>query len=135
MKTSSVTSKSTSASSRGVEDGWYLLRSNLSLNDQIYRAGTLVEHVEGGWFVQGPLGERERLSLSHVDVCRTHYEGVSLFEIECTEHEGVLARPVLSTLSATKIDPMMVRVPLRVGESRVCVRFGHCFLPLEFFNW
>lgn len=104
-----------------------------------YRAGTLVEYLDSGWFIQRPDEGRERLSLSSVDVCRTHYEGVSLYEIECVEHEGALARPVLSTLTPTKIDPMMVQIPLqiplRVGESRVCVRFGHCFLPLEFFNW
>ncbi len=135
MKTLSVTSESTSVPTFGVEEGWYLLRSNLSHNKHMYRAGTLVEYLEGGWFVQGPLEEREQLSLSSVNVCRTHYEGVSLYEIECIEHEGVLTRPVLSTLSLTKVDPMMVQVPLRVGESRVCVRFGHCFLPLEFFNW
>lgn len=135
MRTPCVPSESISTQPLVEGDGWYLLRSNLSHNGQMYRAGTLVEYLEGGWFVQGLDGGREQLSLSSVDVCRTHYEGVSVYVIECTENEGVLARPVTSTVSPTKVDPMMVQVSLRVGESRLCVRFGHCFLPLEFFNW
>ena len=124
-----------SARSCAMECGWYLLRANIFHKNKTYRAGTLVEHLNGEWFLQDSLGHREEIPLSLDDVCRTHYEGVSLYEIECVGGEGFVVRPVLSTLSYSKVDPMVVQVPLRVGESRVCVRFGLCFLPLEFFNW
>jgi hypothetical protein len=30
---------------------------------------------------------------------------------------------------------LVVHLSLQKGEGRVCVKFGHCFLPLELFNW
>lgn len=135
MKTPSSLSEAPPSRRRVVENGWYLLRAGIAVRNVHYRAGTPVEHVDGEWFLQGPLDQREKVSLRDEMVCRTHYDGVSLCELERVENGELLARPVLSTLSPLTVDPQVVQFPLRVGESRVCVRFGHCFLPLEFFNW
>jgi hypothetical protein len=42
---------------------------------------------------------------------------------------------VLSEVPCERIDPMLVHLVIANGEGRVCVKFGHCFLPLELFNW
>jgi hypothetical protein len=42
---------------------------------------------------------------------------------------------VLSEVPSERIDPMLVHLAIANGEGRVCVKFGHCFLPLELFNW
>ena len=118
-----------------LENGWYLLRRKLWSPNRIYRAGSLLEHTDGEWFLRGELDDEENLSLTSEMVCRTSYDGISLYEIECTDRGAFLARPVLSDLPFERVDPVMVNLSLLAGEGRVCVKFGHCFLPLELFNW
>lgn len=117
------------------ENGWYLLRRDLLLSSCVYRAGTLVEHFDGAWFVNEERESEATIALSSEMVCKPFYQGVSLYEIHCTGRGALLGRPVLSELPSEKIDPMLVHVPIPNGEGRVCVKFGHCYLPLELFHW
>lgn len=118
-----------------IENGWYLLRRNLVTSNRAYRAGTLVEYIDGEWFLREARGHEDSLSLAADMVCRTFYHGISLYEIECTDRGTIFARPVLSDLPFERVDPVMAHLSLVAGEGRVCVKFGHCFLPLELFNW
>ena len=122
------------------DDGWYLLRSDVSLSGKQYRAGTLVEHLNGLWCVSewraaGADPARRSLPLDVSMVCNTSYGSVSLYEIWRRRDGVVYARPVLSDVYPQSVDPMALTVVLAAGQSRVCVRFGRCFLPLELFNW
>lgn len=122
------------------DDGWYFLRRDVPLYGKQYRAGTLVELQHGEWFVHESAGNgkdsaRRLIPIDSSLVCRTSYGGVSLYEIWRGGEGLVYARPVLSDASPQSVDPMAVNVNLPSGQSRVCVRFGRCFLPLEFFNW
>lgn len=122
------------------DDGWYLLRRDVSLCGKQYRAGTLIEHLHGEWFVQegraaGADPARRTLSLDVSMVCNTSYGSVSLYEIWRMRDGLVYARPVLSDVYPQSVDPIALTVVLAAGQSRVCVRFGRCFLPLELFNW
>jgi len=116
-------------------NGCYLLRKGVSISNCVYRAGTVVELVDGAWFLHETLKERTRLSLNAELVCRTSYDGVSLHELECTDHGVLFSSPVLSDSPPVTVDPIMVHLLIQRGESRVCIKFGHCFLPLELFDW
>lgn len=122
------------------DDGWYLLRRDASLCGKQYRAGTLVEHLNGSWCVwewraAGEDPARRTLPLDVSMICNTSYGSVSLYEIWRRSDGEVYARPVLSDVYPQSVDPIALTVVLAAGESRVCVRFGRCFLPLELFNW
>lgn len=117
------------------ENGWYLLRRNVFLSDRLFRAGTLVEHVDGEWFLRVAEHDALKLVLAPELVCKTHYHGVFLYEVECKGGDAIYARPVLSDTPAIKVEPSMVHISLTAGGSRVCVKFGRCFLSLELFNW
>lgn len=119
------------------DEGWYFLRRNVSVQGKRYPAGTLVEHVLGEWFVhiEGGALVRRSLPIDASMVCRTSYGGVSLFEVWRVGEGLVYARPVLSDVTPQSVDPMTLNVALASGQSCVCVQFGRCFLPLEFFNW
>jgi hypothetical protein len=118
-----------------LENGWYLLRRKLFLADRVCRAGSLVELVDGEWFLEENRECGATISLAPASVCRTFYHGVSLYELECTASGVLYARPVLSEVPSRKIDSMMVHFPIQRGDGVVCIKFGHCFLPLELFNW
>lgn len=118
-----------------VVNGWYLLRKNHIVADRVYRAGTLVEHLRGEWFLRDAREDGTKLVLDSGSVCRTFYQGVSLYEIECTNRGVFYAKPVLSDTPFSKVDARVVHAPIESGDSRVCIKFGYCFLPLEFFNW
>jgi hypothetical protein len=115
--------------------GWYLLRKNHIVANRVYRAGTLVEYLRGEWFLRDAREDGTKLDLDPASVCRTFYQGVSLYEIECTERGAIYAKPVLSDTPFSKVDPRVVHVPIKSGDCRVCIKYGCCFLPLEFFNW
>lgn len=135
METESLAPKDSKHPNPVLEDGWYLLRENFSLSNRTYRAGTLVEHLRGEWFLKERRDGDVPLALTPEMVCRPFYHGVSLYEIHCTGRGSIFARPVLSEVPSERIDPMVVHLSLQRGEARVCVKFGHCFLPLELFNW
>ena len=135
MDTASLDLNWLKSAQSALENGWYLLRKNLRSSTRVYRAGSLLEHIDGDWFLRGELDDEENLSLNAEMVCKTFYHGISLYEIECTDRGAFLARPVLSNLPFERVDPVMVHLSLLTGEGRVCVKFGHCFLPLELFNW
>jgi len=118
-----------------LEDGWYLLRENLLLSGRAYRAGTLVEYLHGDWTLKEGQGADKALPLTPDMVCRPFYHGVSLYEVQRATAGAFFARPVLSEVPCERIDPMLVHLVIANGEGRVCVKFGHCFLPLELFNW
>ena len=122
------------------EDGWYFLRRDVSIRGKRYRAGTLVEHVHGEWFVQSAASDAAGFEgcaglIDASMVCKTSYGDVSLYEVWRVRDDLVYARPVLSDVSPQSVDPMTLNVALASGQSRICVRFGRCFLPPEFFNW
>ncbi|MEY4669211.1 MAG: hypothetical protein RL518_1910 [Pseudomonadota bacterium] len=135
MDTVKLPSKRSCGTDNALENGWYLLRKNLLLDNRTYRAGTIVEHIDGRWFTRDKREEDGGLSLTPAMVCHAHYAGVSLYHIECNGDGSLYAKPVLSDGCASKVDPMVVQIPLRKGEAQVCVKFGQCFLPLELFNW
>ena len=135
MATSFSHPDTSSALGSAVENGWYLLRRNIFLDNRIYKAGTLVEHIDGEWFLQEKREGAITLDLTSQMMCRTYYHGVSLYLMECTWTGTLYARPALSEMPSVKVDPMVAQISLQNGESRVCVKFGHCFLPLELFNW
>jgi hypothetical protein len=122
------------------DEGWYFLRRDVSIRGNRYRAGTLVEHLHGEWFVQNAACDtavpvRCAVVIDASMICRTSYGSVALYEVWRVRDDLVYARPVLSHVSPQSVDPMMLNVVLASGQSRVCVRFGRCFLPLELFNW
>jgi len=135
MDTESVAPKESKHPNPVFEEGWYLLRENLFLSNRTYRAGALVEHLGGKWFLKEGRERNNHLPLAPEMVCRPFYHGVSLYEIHCTDRGAIFARPVLSEVPSERIDPLVVHLSLQKGEGRVCVKFGHCFLPLELFNW
>jgi hypothetical protein len=135
MDTASLGANGSKSVHTALENGWYLLRKNLRCSDRVHRAGSLLEHIDGEWFLRGPVDDEENLSLTAEMVCRTSYHGISLYEVECTERGALFARPVLSELPFERVDPVVVHLSLLTGDGQVCVKFGHCFLPLELFNW
>ena len=135
MDTASLVSKGAKSVQNALENGWYLLRRNMQCSHRVYRAGSLIEYIDGKWFVREERAKQDSLALTAEMVCRPSYHGVSLYEIECTKPGAFFARPVLSNQPLERIDPVMVHLSLPTGEGRVCVKFGHCFLPLELFNW
>ena len=135
MDIASLISEKSSQGFSRLENGWYLLRRNAPLSARTYRAGTLVEYRDGEWFLAERHADEVALSLTPEMVCRTFYHGVSLYELECDGRGNFFARPVLSDLPSFKVDSMLVHLSLESGDARVCVKFGHCFLPLELFNW
>jgi hypothetical protein len=101
----------------------------------MYRAGTPVGYLDGAWFLEDLRDGEKEVSLKPPMICRTYYHGVSLYVLEYTGEGVFSARPVLSELPAVRVDPMLVHLSLKSDEGRVCIKFGHCFLPLELFNW
>lgn len=135
MDTPSLLSEGANKRAIALEDGWYLLRRSVLLSNRIYRAGTLVEYRSGAWFLRDSSHGEKNISLTPEMVCRTFYHGVSLYQLECTGRGVIFARPVLSEQQSERVDPMLVHLAIQSGEGRVCVKFGHCFLPLELFKW
>lgn len=122
------------------DEGWYLLRRDITSGGKRYRAGTLVEYLRGEWFVQSgacntPDPVRRAVFIDPSMVCRTSYGSVCLYEVWRVREGLIYARPVLSDAFPQSVDPMEFTVVLAAGQSRVCVRFGRCFLSLELFNW
>jgi hypothetical protein len=122
------------------DNGWYLLRKDALLRGRRYPAGTLAQYRDGEWYVHSIARDRgdsrrRALPINPSMVCRTSYGGVSLFEVWMAGDGRVYARPVLSDADPQVVDPIAINLVLSSGESCVCVGFGRCFLPLEFFNW
>ncbi len=117
-------------------DGWYLLRRGTRILGHSYPAGSVVERVNGSWYIhEGEDRDQQALPLDSSMVCEVSYDGVSLFVVERDSETLLHARPVSSPMTWVRIDPMLITMNIQPGDSHICARFGRCFLPLEFFGW
>jgi hypothetical protein len=112
---------------------WYLLREDLEVNGVLYRAGTPVLKVGGGWCVNG-VHPPQDLQLED-NVCKTEYAGLSLHLIARDEDGWLTHRRLGSRDVPERIALSRVLSPPNSDRGKLYLSFGDQFYPLEFFGW
>lgn len=118
------------------EARWFLLRRAVCVNGTTFLAGSLVEYCGGrSYLYDTGLTHKSPCDLPLEVLYRLGVHEQTLYQVIRHIDGSALARRVLSTEDSFEITAEMLCPPVKPGDSRVCVRFGSCFLPIEFFNW
>lgn len=112
---------------------WLLLREDVQVGGDVYRAGTPIAKVHDRWYVSGsdqPVSE-------NLDgrTCRAEYGGLSLHVVSVGPNGIVSHRRVGSDEAPESIPASRVISPPPQGRDRVYLAFGDQFYPLEYFGW
>ncbi len=112
---------------------WLLLREDVQVGGDVYRAGTPITKVHNRWFV---CGSDQPIS-DNFDgrTCRAEYGGLSLHVVSVGPDGKVSHRRVGSHEAPESIPASRVISPPQQGRDRVYLAFGDQFYPLEYFGW
>ena len=111
----------------------YLLRRNVRSEGVHLRAGTPVRKGPDGWY--HGLDDMKLNPISDSDVCSSAYRGVTLCVIQCDDEGFLFAGRVGTQEALEPIDPSLIGLELKQGDSCVCVVYGGRYFALEFFGW
>ena len=107
----------------------YVLRQGFDAGGRYIRAGTSVQVRRGRFYLPVDLvGEFE---IEPKSVCRILTSGPPLFDISCSENNLLIARPVNWRGDSFHVADTLVESRPSRGESRLFMRFGRIFFPVE----
>ena len=117
-------------------EGWYLLRRGGVIEGRRYSAGAVLECDDTSWFLHDD-NCRVKLTwpLNLAMLYQGALDGLSLYVVERVKGSGLSARRLFHPEDLIHAEVHLIGASLEPQETMLCVRFGCCFFPLDYFGW